>query len=69
MRASNGFAHAEEKKSLSEQIEDVKKSRMPKSEKIATLKACGLRDKEISEILSLCTKRLYNSKICNNIRC
>lgn len=30
MRASNGFAHAEEKKSLSEQIEDVKKSRMPK---------------------------------------
>jgi len=51
MRTSNGFAHAEEKKSLSEQIEDVKKSRMPKSEKIATLKACGLRDKEISEIL------------------
>lgn len=46
----NGFQFNGQK-SLIETIDEVKKSRKPRNEKIIMLKACGLRDKEISAIL------------------
>lgn len=52
MTKQNGFNFASSKKSLIETIDEVKKSSMPKSQKILALKACGLRDKEISDMLS-----------------
>lgn len=52
MTKQNGFNFASSKKSLIETIDEVQKSSMPKSQKILALKACGLRDKEISDMLS-----------------
>lgn len=46
----NGFNYSG-KKSLIETIDEVKKSSKSRNEKIIMLKACGLRDKEISDIL------------------
>lgn len=51
MVKQNGFNFASSKKSLVETIDEVKKSKMPKAQKILALKACGLRDKEISDML------------------
>ncbi len=47
----NGFSFAGSKKSLIETIDEIKKSQMTRTEKILALKACGLRDKEISDML------------------
>lgn len=47
----NGFSFASSKKSLIETIDEIKKSQMSRNEKILALKACGLRDKEISDML------------------
>lgn len=51
MVKQNGFNFASSKKSLVETIDEVKKSKMPKAQKILALKVCGLRDKEISDML------------------
>lgn len=47
----NGFSFASSEKSLIETIDEIKKSQMSRNEKILALKACGLRDKEISDML------------------
>lgn len=49
----NGFTFASSKKSLIETIDEIKKSMMPRNEKIIALKACGLREKEISDMLNV----------------
>lgn len=51
MVKQNGFNFVSSKKSLIETIDEVKKSKMSKDKKILALKACGLRDKEISDML------------------
>lgn len=48
---SNGFQFASSKKSLTEQIDDVKKSRMTKNEKAQALFKLGLMQKEVQDIL------------------
>ena len=62
MTKQNGFNFASSKKSLIETIDEVKKSNMPKSQKILALKACGLRDKEISDMLSTFVPKTSTSK-------
>lgn len=62
MTKQNGFNFASSKKSLIETIDEVKKSKMPKSQKILALKACGLRDKEISDMLSTFVPKSSTSK-------
>lgn len=56
-----GFTFAANKKSLIESIDEIKKSTMPKNEKILALKACGLRDKEISDMLSVFVPKTYST--------
>lgn len=51
MSKQTGFSFASSKKSLIETIDEIKKSKMPRNEKIVALKACGLREKEISDML------------------
>ena len=50
MSKQTGFSFASSKKSLIETIDEIKKSKMPRNEKIVALKACGLREKEISDM-------------------
>ena len=54
MSKQTGFSFASSKKSLIETIDEIKKSKMPRNEKIVALKACGLREKEISDMLKVC---------------
>ena len=51
MSKQTGFSFASSKKSLIETIDEIKKSKMSRNEKIVALKACGLREKEISDML------------------
>lgn len=53
MSKQTGFSFASSKKSLIETIDEIKKSKMPRNEKIVALKACGLREKEISDMLKV----------------
>lgn len=53
MSTQTGFSFANSKKSLIETIDEVKKSNMTRANKILALKACGLRDKEISDMLKV----------------
>lgn len=48
-----GFTFAGSQKSLIESIDEIKKSSMTRSEKVIALKACGLREKEISDMLNV----------------
>ena len=59
----NGFTFASSKKSLIETIDEIKKSSMSHGEKIVALKACGLREKEISDMLMT-----YVPKGCTSTR-
>lgn len=67
MSKQTGFSFASSKKSLIETIDEIKKSKMPRNEKIVALKACGLREKEIVE--GLCAKRFNFNEIRLYIRC
>lgn len=62
MTKQKGFTFASSKKSLIETIDEVKKLKMPKSQKILALKACGLRDKEISDMLGTYVPKTTASK-------
>ena len=53
MSKQTGFSFASSKKSLIETIDEIKKSKMSRNEKIVALKACGLREKEISDMLKV----------------
>lgn len=52
MKTTNGFKFASEKKTIGEQIRDIKKSRTTREEKIIALRACGLLDREIQLVLN-----------------
>lgn len=62
MSKQTGFSFASSKKSLIETIDDIKKSDMSKNDKIIALKACGLRDKEISDMLAVYVPKCMTSK-------
>lgn len=61
MSTTTGFSFASSNKSLIETINDIKKSTMPRNQKIVALKACGLRDKEISDMLKVFVPRTTTS--------
>lgn len=62
MVKQNGFNFASSKKSLIETIDEVKKSNIPEAKKILALKACGLRDKEISDMLRVFVPKTSSNK-------
>lgn len=57
MSKQTGFSFASSKKSLIETIDEIKKSKMARNDKVLALKACGLRDKEISDMLKVCVPK------------